>query len=683
MPRTLPKIYERMIQKLDPIHVDKAMLLLQTLWLSTRPLTVAEAIDVIATDVKRGCFDPNDRIINHEDLSVICPGLITVTEDAQIKDGGLDRRGLVGAANEQSSHVEQERGAKAKLVRLSHYSVKQYFAGLCASQILPSIGADKFGYDLRHAFSVQAASKAVVLSCLIYLKELESLPAEAVSESNPYASKGSGFRSWLNFVFDEKRGSASRDSILQELPWGKHASEHCFKYATHVQEDEAVARLLAGLFLSHEAFTRCLCLFDPDEVSIRHIPLLQPKFEPSPLYYASFAGLYPVVSELCRSTNVNTIGGHSGTPLQAAAFQGHKEVVRLLLDRGAGMASAWGLFGTALEAASQRGHKDTVQLLLERGADVNAQYGVYGTALQAASEGGHKDVVRMLLKHGADVNARFGRLGTALQTASYEGHADIVQLLIDRGANVNAQDGFDEESTYGTALQAASFAGHAEIVDKLLHFGADPNIESGNYGTALQASSLAGHEQIVRLLLDWNADADILGGDYGSALQAASSEGHMEIAQVLLDRGADVNAHDNAHENAYCSGEHGTALHAACYEGHLEVVELLILRGANINTRSSQYGSALIAAASGGSEDMCQLLIDKGAELNCIDEDYKTALQAALDNGNEAAAQLLQCAATKLVGPLKFQQYVSFKELLGRQQLGNSLSRLNSKAGTE
>jgi ankyrin repeat protein len=55
------------------------------------------------------------------------------------------------------------------------------------------------------------------------------------------------------------------------------------------------------------------------------------------------------------------------------------------------------------------GHREIIQLLLDKGADVNAQGGEYGNALQAASWGGHQEAVRLLLDNGADVNAQGGK----------------------------------------------------------------------------------------------------------------------------------------------------------------------------------------------------------------------------------------------------------------------------------
>lgn len=46
-------------------------------------------------------------------------------------------------------------------------------------------------------------------------------------------------------------------------------------------------------------------------------------------------------------------------------------------------------------------HKEVVKLLLDRGADVNAQGGKYGSALRAASHWRHKQVVKLLVDKGA------------------------------------------------------------------------------------------------------------------------------------------------------------------------------------------------------------------------------------------------------------------------------------------
>lgn len=145
--------------------------------------------------------------------------------------------------------------------------------------------------------------------------------------------------------------------------------------------------------------------------------------------------------------------------------------------------------------ASWNGHVEIVTMLLDNGADVNAKNNDGNTALMLASKKGQTEIVSMLLAAGADVNAKVIYGNTALIVASGNGHKEIVAILLEKGADVNIKSDFG-----GTALMLASLRGHTEIVAKLLEKGADVNAEN-NYGqTALSLASLNGHTDIVKLL---------------------------------------------------------------------------------------------------------------------------------------------------------------------------------------
>jgi ankyrin repeat protein len=77
-------------------------------------------------------------------------------------------------------------------------------------------------------------------------------------------------------------------------------------------------------------------------------------------------------------------------------------------------------YGNALQAASLEGHKGIVRLLLDKGVGVNPQGGICGTASQVASLGGHQEVVRLILDKKANVNVQGGRYGNAVQVALSE-----------------------------------------------------------------------------------------------------------------------------------------------------------------------------------------------------------------------------------------------------------------------
>ncbi|KAH0287348.1 hypothetical protein KCU62_g6027, partial [Aureobasidium sp. EXF-3399] len=334
-----------------------------------------------------------------------------------------------------------------------------------------------------------------------------------------------------------------------------------------------------------------------------------------------------------RGEVVDSRGGAFGNPLQAAAFNGHIEVVRILLktgaDSGADINEECGIFGSALQAASYGGHNEVVRLLLESRADVKSLNGRYGSALQAASARGHTTTVRLLLENGAYTNSRGGFAGSALYAASGGGFAEILKLLLAHGSQAK-----NDEVDFANALRKASYLGHVEFVQLLLESGANPNSPTYNRtrSFALEAACLEGHTQIVQALLDYGANTNTTGGVYDSALETACSQGHAQVVQMLLDHEANVNTRSGSYDNA---------LAVASCGGYKAVVQLLLREGADANYKGGYYGSPLQAAARFGHTDIMQILIDEGADINARSRKFSSAIQAASSNGQTRAVQLL------------------------------------------
>lgn len=61
---------------------------------------------------------------------------------------------------------------------------------------------------------------------------------------------------------------------------------------------------------------------------------------------------------------------------------------------------------TALHLASKEGHTDVVRELIKRGASVKMVTKKGNTALHIASLAGNFDVVKLLIEYGANVNAQ-------------------------------------------------------------------------------------------------------------------------------------------------------------------------------------------------------------------------------------------------------------------------------------
>ena len=139
-------------------------------------------------------------------------------------------------------------------------------------------------------------------------------------------------------------------------------------------------------------------------------------------------------------SGIATTGCGTGLTLVTAASTGQTNVVKDLLDKGANQSEkdscGWaGWSVTALYCAAYGGHMETVKVLVDRGADVNAlSHGQ--TPLTIAIFKGHTDIAKLLIDRGTDVNARSGDGLAPLTTAIDKDHADIAKLLIEKGADV-------------------------------------------------------------------------------------------------------------------------------------------------------------------------------------------------------------------------------------------------------
>lgn len=134
--------------------------------------------------------------------------------------------------------------------------------------------------------------------------------------------------------------------------------------------------------------------------------------------------------------------------IMCASRKGYRDIVELLLDRGANIHEKNNNGINALIYASSKGHKDIVELLLDRGADIKEKDCVGSNALLYASYYGHRDVVELLLDQGADIHDKNNEGGNALMEASLDGHCGVAKLLLERGMNISEKvnDGYSAYS---------------------------------------------------------------------------------------------------------------------------------------------------------------------------------------------------------------------------------------------
>lgn len=192
--------------------------------------------------------------------------------------------------------------------------------------------------------------------------------------------------------------------------------------------------------------------------------------------------------------------------------------------------------GSALWMASKNGHTDIVKILIEKGARVNAKnaYGI--TALMLALDKDYTDIIKLLIDNNADINIKAIDGTTTLMMASSKGNIDIVNLLIQKGAWVNAKT-----DNGITALWMATQNGHTDVVKLLIENGAGLDIKATNGSTALMPAAQNGNTEIVKMLCEYGADPNIkatIDNVEYTALKTAINTGQRDIMGILESIGA-------------------------------------------------------------------------------------------------------------------------------------------------
>jgi serine/threonine-protein phosphatase 6 regulatory ankyrin repeat subunit B len=400
------------------------------------------------------------------------------------------------------------------------------------------------------------------------------------------------------------------------------------------------------------------------------------------LVLASFYGDMNIVKTLLAiGVSPDTVWNHT-TPLMAAAYKCHKDIIQVLLANGADLYASKSWYENPLVVAINRDQLDCVDFILnqlmyssrdilnmvfqpddftligwtvvqrkpsmvkilcEKGADVNAISNSL-TPLLAAVTLNDSAMVKLLLQHGADPELETENRVTPLTQACFQGYKEIVQLLIDHGANVhNAVD----KSKWSKGAEylimpfhMAELGRQIETAKILLENGADVNAITQSSHTWTIAINF-NDTDMIKLLLQHHADTELPAKDTGlTALVTAIMMDNTHIVQLLLDHGANKNAVVKKPHTDFVY----SALGAASVLNKTNVVKLLVKRGADTEipiTIGGKPFTPLFAACKNGFTEIAEILIEAGANVNSETSSGETPLHSALYNNDRKTADLL------------------------------------------
>lgn len=256
--------------------------------------------------------------------------------------------------------------------------------------------------------------------------------------------------------------------------------------------------------------------------------------------------------------------------------------------------------------------KQVLEMLIKKGAQLNLKNKDFLTALHVATDNSYYDVMDYLIKNGSNVNCIDGLGQTSLHRAARDDDVQAVRLLLSHSIDptIVSLQGY-------TAVQLAK-----ENVMKILK---DPPSDSVDLEIQLLEASKGGDLANVKKIISTNTrivNCRDIDGRHSTPLHFAAGYNRIALVEFLLQNGADVHASDKGGL---------VPLHNASSYGHLEVSQLLIKAGGDVNATDLWKFSPLHEAAAKGKHEIVKLLLKHGANPTQKNRDGATPLDLAKD----------------------------------------------------
>ncbi|XP_048241858.1 ankyrin repeat and sterile alpha motif domain-containing protein 1B-like [Haliotis rufescens] len=256
--------------------------------------------------------------------------------------------------------------------------------------------------------------------------------------------------------------------------------------------------------------------------------------------------------------------------LSDACHNGDLSAVRRILSEGRADINCRKVNGwTPVMRASATGHRDVVDLLMSKGADLSVMDRAACNILHVACWNGQVEVVKFVLSQGmVNINCRGWKKMTPVMMTAHFGRREVMKLLVGEGADVSLVD-----SKGDNILHLACLTGRMKVVKYVLSQGL-VNIDARGWRkqTAVMRAAWNRHREVVKLLVSKGADVTLVDSKGENILHLACWKGQVEVVKYILSLNmVDINARNYRGR---------TATWMAVFRKHGNVHDLLVSRGA-------------------------------------------------------------------------------------------------------
>lgn len=314
---------------------------------------------------------------------------------------------------------------------------------------------------------------------------------------------------------------------------------------------------------------------------------------------------------------------HGATPMHAAAFAGHLEMMQLLRANGLRL-SDQDLDGCrALHAAAKGGHQHVIDFIVAKVRRDRKYFKVLDNnkalMMHHAAEHGHLNLMLHFKKLGIPFDVKDGEGRTALHYACAGGQKAIVAYLLSNSSCRLS----DLDNNGCNACHYLAENDHAELLMNLASESMTPNdlsLPCQQMLAPIHYAVITGAANAVSTLAKLGVDVDATCGNGQTSLLLACERADLALVSLLIKLGADKNACDNHGCNAWfyaaSSGQedfltelevydiplrenhHGcTPMHIAVQTGRVKVVKKLEALGVAINNDNNVLAKQLKALA--------------------------------------------------------------------------------------